>query len=191
MKAACVGLVLLTLAACAGQQEPYFEPDTGLSIQHIPIAMDEIALTGFTRIEAKAGDRIELLDAAPTDLVGDATVRPYVLPMSETGGGGVGAMRLSEEWEPGVALDALWVPFDGFVLTPETGMIQIVFATTPVAPGRITWDHTRLRFRVDGQERSQEWPYGARVCAGDPQPDDCPYVEGEPAPSITEVSTAP
>ena len=186
-RSALAGLALLTLAACGGQQAPYFKSDPGRSVQRAPIAMDDVAVTGFTRIEAKAGDRIELLDAEPTDLVGDAIVAPFVILMSETGGGGVGAMRMSEpEWEPGVMLPDLLVPFDSFVLTPETGVVQIVFTTTPHEPGRITWDHTRLRFRVNGSERTQEWPYGARVCAGDPQPDDCPDVEGEPVPSITE-----
>jgi hypothetical protein len=176
-----VPVVLLTLVACGGGPEAYFPPDTQRSIQRISVALGDTAVTGFTRIQAKPGDTIELLDAGPTNLVGDAFVEPFLILMSETGGGGVGAMRLTEAWQPGVMLPDLLVPFAGFVLTPETGVVQIVFATTPRAPGRVTWDHTRLRFTVDGAEFTQEWPYGARICAGDPEPSDCPASEGEPA----------
>lgn len=180
---AVVALLALALAGCStSATTPYFPADTTRVTHLTPISTGGTAATGFTRLKAQPGDRVELVAAEPLDMEGDAPIKAYVLLMSATGGGGVGAGDVTGEMLPGQVVSDLLVPLEGFVLTPDIGQIQVVFATTPGAPGRISWDRSRLRYRVNGHSRWQDWDYGTVVCAGDPPPE-CSFEDPSPAPA--------
>lgn len=64
-------------------------------------------------------------------------------------------------------------PLAGYTFTEANGTVEVVLAITADAPGVLTFEALRLRFRVNGREREQRFPFGGRICFESPKPQDC------------------
>jgi hypothetical protein len=152
-------------AACAGP--PYFtEPDT-IAVG-APIELGKTVYVGPAYLDARRGDRLELVSAEAIGL--DATIVTYLAAqVSELGEASVGTELATPERPLGEMLH----PLVGYTFTEADGTVEVVLAIIADAPGVLTFEALRLRFRVNGREREQRFPFGGRICFESPKPQNC------------------
>lgn len=172
-RAAAMAVAASLLASCGGTGQPYFgDPDrTGVSA---PARTAQTVYFGVAWLVANDGDDVRILSADAVDPRSETgTLTWHVLPLPQPGAeAGIGAVAATDP-----LVDALTELAGARVATgpreyPTAGT-QVVAGMRGDAPGVISFRAVRLRFMVNGQERTQDFPMAVALCVDDPAPSEC------------------
>jgi hypothetical protein len=163
--------IIGVLAGCSVDQDPYPlpPPPPGSSVFH-PVALGETVTEAVVFIEARRGEHVEILSAAPIGTFDGARVELFAAPLVAGADGDAVVGEERHELE-GVVIGEL---ADASADSPAD-TVAIVAEVTASVPGRYVLSEISLSYRLNGApERSGEGiDVVLTVCADDPEPTVC------------------
>lgn len=121
---------------------------------------------GLNDLTAPGSDEIALISLGLPDVPSRIAVTPLVLDRAQTGGGGVGGDRESED--TGIKdFERLLQPLAGYVIRPAREPVQILVRLVARTPGIVEFHRFTLTFSVGGgPPQTEEFPQGGMICYG-------------------------